>query len=221
LYDQVFEDFRVRRDEWTWLSKHLRRDGTVLDIGCGNGALLLALAPLIRDGIGVDASERMIDVARRRGRGERNLTFKQIDGPVLPLPDASVDTVLSMLSWRYLDWDPIVAEIQRVLRPGGQLLIVDMVAAPFKPKLLPRMLWDRARHLARGVPRPAFRKALKRMVEDPAWATMLRHNPMRAEHEMRNYLPSRFPGIVVETLNRTPKSEIIAFRWDRPDGLRK
>ncbi|MEZ0327296.1 MAG: class I SAM-dependent methyltransferase [Fimbriimonas sp.] len=218
LYDQVFEDFRVRQDEWTWLSRHLRRDGITLDIGCGNGALLLALSPLVREGIGLDASQRMIEIARRRGRGEKNLRFQHVAVAELPMGDQSVDVILSMLSWRYLDWDPIVAEIERVLRPGGQLLIVDMVAAPFKPRLLPRMLWDKARHLVSGMPKPAFRRALKRMVEDPSWATMLRHNPMRAEHEMRNYMPSRFPGIVVETLNRTPRAEMIAFRWKKGEA---
>ncbi|MDR3689962.1 MAG: class I SAM-dependent methyltransferase [Fimbriimonas sp.] len=213
LYDQVFIDFRVRHDEWIWLSKHLQRDGAVVDIGCGNGALLLALATLIKRGLGIDVSKRMIQIASHRARGEENLSFSEYDGLQIPAETGSVDVVVSMLSWRYLDWDPIVAEIKRVLRPGGQLLIVDMVVAPFKPKLLPRMLLDKSRHFVGGLSAPAFRKALKRLVEDPAWATMLSHNPMRAEHEMRNYLPSRFPGIVVETLNRTPRTEMIAFRW--------
>ena len=216
LYDQVFEDFRVRQDEWVWISKHFRRDGEMLDIGCGNGALLLALAPLIKSGLGIDISSRMIDLATHRARGEASLAFECYDGLHIPLESGSVDTVVSMLSWRYLDWDPVVAEILRVLRPGGQLLIVDMVVAPFQPKLVPRMLWDKLRHFVGGLKAPAFRKMLKRMVQDPAWTTMLRHNPMRAEHEMRNYLPSRFPGIAVETLNRTPRSEMLAFRWTRP-----
>jgi len=216
LYDQVFEDFRVRKDEWEWLSRHLVRDGRVLDIGCGNGALLLALATLINSGIGIDVSTRMIQIATHRARGESNLAFMEYDGLQIPVESGSVDTVISMLSWRYLDWDPVVAEILRVLRPGGQLLIVDMVVAPFKPKLIPRMILDKLRHVVGGLGAPAFRKALKRLVQDPAWATMLRHNPMRAEHEMRNYLPSRFPGIVIETLNRTPRSEMIACRWVRP-----
>ncbi len=216
LYDQVFEDFRVRRDEWQWISQNLRRDGSVLDIGCGNGALLLAIATLIRKGSGIDVANRMVEMANHRARGEENLEFAVYDGLHIPAGNSSVDVVISMLSWRYLDWDPVVAEIHRVLKPGGQLLIVDMVVAPFKPKLIPRIVRDRIRHIISGLSVPAFRKALKRLVQDPAWATMLKHNPMRAEHEMRNYLPSRFSGISVETLNRTPRSEMIACKWTKP-----
>lgn len=215
LYDQVFQDFRVRRDEWQWLSRAMKRDGNVLDIGCGNGALLLALATLISSGKGIDISDRMIQIAVQRSRGEPNLTFQVYDGLGIPAETGSVDVVISMLSWRYLDWDPIVQEIKRVLKPGGQLLIVDMVVAPFKPMLIPRILLDRIRHLLSGAKAPQFRTALKRLVQDPAWVTMLRHNPMRAEHEMRNYLPSRFEGVEIVTLNRTPKSEMIACSWTK------
>lgn len=216
LYDAVFEDFCVRQDEWRWVTKNLPKSAQVLDIGCGNGALLLAIAPLIAEGIGVDASARMIEIAQKRSYGERNLRFEAIDGPVLPLPDASVDVVLSMLSWRYLDWDPIVAELHRVLRPGGRVLIVDMVVSPFRWQAIGRVLSDKLRATFQGLQHPNFRRALKRLVEDRRWAQMLQHNPMRAQHEYRNYLPSRFPGGVVETLNLSPRSEIIAFRWDAP-----
>ena len=217
LYDAVFEDFRVRHDEWQWLSRQLedrRGDVELLDIGCGNGALLLALAPLLRCGIGVDAAKRMIECAQRRGATEPNLSFVEIDGPCLPLPDASVDVVVSMLSWRYLDWDPMTAEIKRVLRPGGQLLIVDMVVAPFQLKTLPRVIIDKVRTAWLGMASSSFRRTLRHLVDDPRWATMLQHNPMRAEHEMRWYLPSRFAGGTFSILNRSPRTEILAFRWD-------
>jgi SAM-dependent methyltransferase len=220
LYDAVFEDFRVRHDEWRWLTQQLADIGDhseLLDIGCGNGALLLALGPLLRHGTGVDVAARMIEIAQRRAAGEANLDFRQIDGPLLPFADGSMDVVVSMLSWRYLDWDPIGAEIRRVLRPGGRLLIVDMVVAPFSLRAVPRVGLDRVRTVWRGMARSDFRRSLKRMVEDPRWTTMLKHNPMRAEHEMRWYLPSRFTGGQFTTLNRGPRTEILAFRWDKPE----
>ena len=167
---------------------------------------------------GVDAAARMIEIAQRRAAGEANLEFRRINGPSLPCADKSMDVVVSMLSWRYLDWDPITSEIRRVLRPGGRLLIVDMVAAPFSLRVLPRVSVDRARTAWRSLTRSDFQRSLKRMVQDPRWAAMLRHNPMRAEHEMRWYLPSRFPGGQFTTLNRGPRTEILAFRWNNPAG---
>lgn len=219
LYDTVFEDFSVRHDEWHWLTQQLADSGdhvNLLDIGCGNGALLLALGPLLRHGTGVDVSPRMIEIAQRRAAGEANLEFCKIDGPLLPFADRSMDVVVSMLSWRYLDWDPIGEEILRVLRPGGQLLIVDMVAAPFSLRMVPRVVLDRARTMWRGLRHSDFRHSLKRLVEDPRWTAMLKHNPMRAEHEMRWYLPSRFLGGQFTILNRGPRTEILAFRWIKP-----
>ena len=68
LYDSVFTDIRVRKDEWDWLNEHLpeSRDIRVLDIGCGNGALLNAVADRIGEGVGVDESGAILERARRR-----------------------------------------------------------------------------------------------------------------------------------------------------------
>ena len=115
LYDKAFEDIRVRKDEWRWLNEHLP-EGSVdlLDIGCGNGALLNALSDRVRTGVGVDESSGMIEKAERRNRDLSNLRFECIDGPRLPFQDDSFDVVTSLMSFRYLDWDPLLAEIKRV-----------------------------------------------------------------------------------------------------------
>ena len=84
--------------------------GPVLDIGCGNGALLLQLGGRVARGVGVDASAGMIERARRRAAGRGNLEFVQVTEPRLPFPDASFDVVTSLLSFRYLDWDPVTME---------------------------------------------------------------------------------------------------------------
>ena len=218
LYDAVFEDFRVREDEWRWISARIPEGATVLDLGCGNGALLNALAPLIERGIGVDASAPMLERARHRARHEKNLEFRTIDGPQIPLDDASVDVVLCVLAWRYLDWDPMTEEIKRVLRPGGRLLLVDMVVSPFKPAALAGVLRDKARATVASLRKPRFRRALRNLVEDPRWSAMLAHHPMRAQHEYRWYFPSRFSGATVEVLNRAVRSEILAFEWKKGDS---
>lgn len=219
LYDAVFEDIRVRRDEWQWLrkqvhtspgSKHSRR---ILDIGCGNGALLRAFdeEELLSEGAGVDASPAMLDRAREGNINRDNLSFHSICGPELPFPDNHFDVVVSMLSWRYLDWDPMMAEIQRVLKPAGRLLIVDMVTAPVQQRELPQLMWDSAKAFKHRKEHPKYHEALKNLVKDPHWKTMLHYNPIRSEHEMTWYLESRFPGRQVERLNIGRHARVLAF----------
>jgi len=215
LYAEVFGDIGVRRDEWAWLQRHLPRRPAprVLDLGCGNGALLGKLAPRIARGAGVDRSSRMIDLARARTRaaGDAHLDYQTVDGPDLPFADASFDVVISLLSFRYLDWDPVMNEIRRVLVPGGRLLVVDMVTVPLRARELPRFARSKARQLVEHLRQPGFRQALRRMVGDPRWQIMLKHNPIRSDHELRWYLESRFPGRRVELLTVGWNSRVVAF----------
>lgn len=212
LYDGVFEDITVREDEWRWLGRALPREPVrILDVGCGNGALLLQLGRRVSHGVGVDASAGMIARARRRAAGAGNLHFVQVTSPALPFPDGSFDVVTSLLSFRYLDWDPVMAEIRRVLRPGGRLLIVDMVTVPVRWRELPRLVADAAHAFAGRRRRREFGRRLRGMVADPRWQAMLRYNPIRAEHEMKWYLESRFPGRKVETINLGRNARVLAF----------
>jgi SAM-dependent methyltransferase len=211
LYDDVFDDITVRGDEWAWLDARVPAGARVLDVGCGNGALLGLLAPRLASGVGVDASPRMIDKARARNARHTHLRFEAIAGPALPLPDRSVDVIISLLSFRYLDWDPIMQEFARVLAPGGRLLVVDMVAAPLAGRELPRLLRDKARQFGQRVRHRKYYKNLARMVGDPRWQAMLRYNPIRAVHELRWYFASRFPGGTVDTLNLGWHNRVLAF----------
>ncbi|HZL19031.1 MAG TPA: class I SAM-dependent methyltransferase [Polyangia bacterium] len=215
LYAEVFGDIGVRRDEWRWLKKHLPRTPLprVLDLGCGNGALLAKLAPRIAHGVGVDRSSRMIDLARGRAQAsdDAHLRYQTIDGPALPFADRSFDAVISLLSFRYLDWDPIMNEIRRVLAPGGRLLVVDMVTVPLRGRELPCFARSKARQLVEHLRQPEFRRALRKMVGDPRWQVMLKHNPIRSDHELRWYLESRFPGRRVEILTIGWNTRVVAF----------
>ena len=219
LYDEVFEEIGVRGDEWRWIERHLPTTANgsgldALDIGCGNGALLRKMAPRLASGTGIDASPVMIELAKKRAAAlppGPTLTFIAEREPRLPFPDASFDVVTSLLSFRYLDWDPIMNEIRRVLRPGGRILIVDMVTIPSKVVELPAILAAKFRSLLAARANPKFRAALRRLVADPRWRTMLAYNPIRAEHEFKWYLESRFPGQSTETLNVGVNSRILAF----------
>ena len=218
LYDRAFSDIRVRRDEWRWLESCLdaahprgSRAPHVLDIGCGNGALLAALGSRIASGVGVDASAAMIAQANGRAGLHPALSFLTLDGPRLPFADASFDVVTSFLSFRYLDWDPMLAEMRRVLRPGGRILVVDMVEKALGLRDGPQLARSAALHLVRQARDRRFVRDVKALVSHPAWKTMLRYNPIRAEHEYRWYLESRFPGAKLVTLNVGRTQRLVAF----------
>lgn len=213
LYDNVFQDIKVRKDEWQWICRHFPADKniTVVDIGCGNGALLKELAPRIKTGIGLDASENILGNARKMNSSNENLSFKLINGPMLPLEDQSVDILISLLSFRYLDWDPLMDEVKRVLKPGGKVLIIDMVTVPAKWSEFPQLIKSKLSQYMQRFTNAEFYRNLTRLVTDPAWKEMLKHNPIRAEHEMKWYLESRFPSRKVEKINVGWNSCILAF----------
>jgi ubiquinone/menaquinone biosynthesis C-methylase UbiE len=207
-YDLTFEDIRVRGPEWRWIVSRVPEGASVLDLGCGTGGLLRALSDRIGHGVGADVSGAMLAHARCRGPG---LEWTQLDGPRLPWSDATFDVVVSLLSWRYVDWDPTLAEVARVLRPGGRLLVVDMVACPASLADVPTALAHAVRERAHRRRFPEYAARRERMVRDPDWATMLKYNPMRAEHEYRWFFASRFPEGRMQTLDVARSTRVLAF----------
>ncbi|MEO8876793.1 MAG: methyltransferase domain-containing protein, partial [Polyangiaceae bacterium] len=210
-YAAAFDDIRLRKAEWRWLNAQLDAlpgSPRMLDIGCGTGSLLRALSPRIGASVGVDISRGMIDEAKARATA--NLSFETIDGPSLPFANASFDVVVSFLSFRYLDWDPIVREIARVLTPGGRLIVVDMVEKPWDVRTAPMLLRGLARSLKSRLTEGPQHRALRDMVARPEWKQMVATNPIRAEHEYRWYLESRFPGSQLVTLDVTRTKRTVA-----------
>lgn len=95
----------------------------VADIGCGPGTDLGRLADAVGiDGsvVGVDREPRMLDEARRRLAYRPNVELRQGDVHELPLPDGSVDRIrVDRVLQHVLDPARAMAEVRRVLRPGG------------------------------------------------------------------------------------------------------
>jgi ubiquinone/menaquinone biosynthesis C-methylase UbiE len=108
----------------------------ILDIGTGPGVLLVELATRRADLqlTGVDLSPDMVHAAKRNlDRFGGRATAHVGDVADLPFPDRSFDLIVSSLSLHHWD-DPAAAvpELDRILRPGGQLAIYDFPSAPFE-----------------------------------------------------------------------------------------
>jgi ubiquinone/menaquinone biosynthesis C-methylase UbiE len=147
-YDQSAADYDRRWARYNRASLGLlrpwieRRDlGRVVDVGCGTGNLLpfISASGARMDGYtGVDLSLEMLRTAVGKARDvEARTAFVAGDAGRLPLRDASFDTAVSASVLHY--WDDAhagLAEIRRVLRPGGRLLLVDWLRDPLPMRLL-------------------------------------------------------------------------------------
>jgi SAM-dependent methyltransferase len=103
----------------------------VLDMGCGTGHTALAFAPRVREVVGLDLTQAMLDEAGRLAalRGIANLRLERGDAMALPYPDASFDLVTCRQCAHHFERpEAALREAARVLRPGGRLVLVDSVA---------------------------------------------------------------------------------------------
>jgi ubiquinone/menaquinone biosynthesis C-methylase UbiE len=112
-----------RLDHWLQLTGEER----ALDVGAGAGAFAFAIAPRVREVVAVELDEAL--AARARADAPRNVEVVVADGEHLPFERASFDVAGTL---RTLHHTPrpelLVAELARVTRPGGTILIVDQLA---------------------------------------------------------------------------------------------
>jgi ubiquinone/menaquinone biosynthesis C-methylase UbiE len=132
-------------------------DDFVVDLGAGTGLLALALAPRVREVKAVDVSERMLERLddAAAADGIHNVEPLVADLRRLPLGDETATLVVSNYAFHHLD-DPgkelALAEARRILRPGGRLVICDMM---FSLSLEPRdrrLVWEKVRGLLKRGP---------------------------------------------------------------------
>src|SRR5262249_41769028 len=102
-------------------------DEYALDVGCGAGALALALAPHVGAVVGVDVVPELLALARLRAPA--NATFLEGDGTALAFDDASFDLTGTVRTLHHVDRPELVlAEMARVTRPHGHVLVIDQLA---------------------------------------------------------------------------------------------
>jgi ubiquinone/menaquinone biosynthesis C-methylase UbiE len=140
-------------------------DERALDAGCGAGALALALAPHVREVVGVDRVPELLDEARKRAPA--NATFVEGDVAQLTLESFSFDLVGSRRVLHHARRpELVVAELARVTRPGGHLLVIDQLGDENSLVSLELDRFERAR--------------------DPGHTRLLPENDLRALFEANN-----------------------------------
>ncbi|WP_246387332.1 class I SAM-dependent methyltransferase [Gluconacetobacter sacchari] len=108
-------------------------DVSVLDVACGSGILACAMAERVRRVTGIDLTPAIIAQARKRqyAQGAANMAWQVGDATVLPCSDAVFDRVTTRYSFDHMP-DParVLAEMKRVCRPNGRIVVIDATPSP-------------------------------------------------------------------------------------------
>lgn len=124
----------------------IRKGGRILDVGCGAGVDTI-IAALLTGGdgnaVGVDIVREMLRAAEKNAKksGVSNVGFQNASGEKLPFSNEAFDTVISNGAINLIpDKEKAVAEVFRVLKPGGWLMMADQAASgPVQPDLKNRL----------------------------------------------------------------------------------
>lgn len=128
-WDALRTDLLGARAGLTGLLALLSEDLVIGDLGCGTGAMATELSPFVGHVIAVDESKAMLAAAKRRLGDRPNVDLRLGELERLPIEDGALDAALLSLVLPYV-LEPWVAlrEARRVVKPGGRIVVVDMMA---------------------------------------------------------------------------------------------
>ena len=190
-WDRLRDDLFGDRFHFAALAAFAGQDWTVVDLGCGTGQVSAAIAPFVKRVIGVDESAAMLQAAKKRLNGVDNVELRRGELEALPMDDARADAAMLMLVLHHVpEPQHAIAEVARVLKPGGRVVVVDMlphdresyrqqmghVWLGFSEEQIERMLGDGGFDKVRVVPLPPDQKA-----KGPALFVATAEKPERAK----------------------------------------
>jgi tRNA (uracil-5-)-methyltransferase TRM9 len=131
-YDLIADKFSSTRSFWwrdlEFVKDYVRSTDKVLDFGCGNGRLAGLLKDQYKEFVGVDISQKLINIAKQRYSNEKT-EFIKIDSRFekLPFGDNFFDVVFSIAVFHHFPSREytlkIAKELQRVMKPGGRIIM--------------------------------------------------------------------------------------------------
>lgn len=181
---------------WVLRFADLPEQASVLEVGSGGGfnaEVFLKRFPRWILTIS-DYDPEMVDLSRDRlARFPNVFDFRQADATQLPFSDDSFDVVISIFVWHHVeDWRRATAECARILRPGGRLILVDLLGAVFPApvaRLFPPMSRYRLGDVRRVIRAAGFARwrtnaigrFVYRMVAEMAEVSEAAAQPLRVE----------------------------------------
>ncbi|OWY65166.1 methyltransferase type 11 [cyanobacterium TDX16] len=128
VYDQRWNSYIFNTSSFLKTWTQISPQTAVLDVGCGTGEferLVLAEHPM-QNMVGIDISEKMLAIVRQKLHAYPSVSFHTAPALALPFANNSFDAIVSASSFHYFD-APLaaLAEMKRVLKPDGTLVILD------------------------------------------------------------------------------------------------
>lgn len=128
-WDRLRREMFGDRFDLTALAGLLEDTWVVGDLGCGTGQISETVAPFVQRVIAVDSSRAMLKAARQRLAQLPHVEIRQGELEALPIDDAALDAAVSCLVLHHVADPPAVLRAAaRALRPGGRLLVIDMLS---------------------------------------------------------------------------------------------
>lgn len=162
---------RYHAETFAPVVRHLRgsQAPAILDVPCGTGELPRWLLPQVPEAriVGVDGSEAMLKVARRKWANQPKVSFQHALADALPFRERTFDWVLCCNSLHYFPRPArVLKEFARVLKPTGRLLVLDWCRNPWHCRLLN---WWKA-HTDPTHVRMYTTEELERLLRDAGWS---------------------------------------------------
>lgn len=128
-WDQMRAELIGPRTDLLALMDLFDESWVVGDLGCGTGHLSEALAPVVKQVVAVDESGAMLTAAKRRLAAFENVDVRSGSVEELPIEDGELDVaLLFMVTHFVLEPAKVLADVRRVLKPGGRLVILDLTS---------------------------------------------------------------------------------------------